>query len=41
MREITAAIVCIAVLYGVDAFWFDGRYFAAASLALRQVYVYW
>jgi hypothetical protein len=36
-----AALVCIAVLYGVDALMFDGRYAASVSSALHEVYAHW
>lgn len=41
LRHIAAAAVCIAILYGIDAWWFDGSYFGAANRALRDVYVHW
>jgi hypothetical protein len=36
-----AALVCIAVLYGVDALMFDGRYAAAVSSALSEISAHW
>jgi hypothetical protein len=35
------AIVAVAVLYGVDAVWFNGWYFAALKDMLSQIYVHW
>jgi hypothetical protein len=35
------AIVCIAVLYGVDAVGFDGWYFAAVKHVISDVYLHW
>jgi hypothetical protein len=35
------ALVCIAVLYGVDALWFDGSYYAAVSHVLSNLYSHW
>jgi hypothetical protein len=37
MRLLGAALVCIAVLYGVDAYWFNGAYFAAATSMMSQI----
>jgi len=34
----TAAIICIAVLYGIDGYWFDGRYFTALTGIASDVY---
>ncbi len=39
--RLSAALVCIAVLYGVDAFAFDGRYFGAVSREIYELYVRW
>lgn len=41
MKELTAAVVCIAVLYGVDAIFCDGRYCAVVSSVISQVYMHW
>ena len=40
-KDLTAAVVCIAVLYTVDALWFGGAHFAAASRVARDVYAHW
>ena len=37
MKPLGTALVCIVVLYGLDAYWFDGRYFTAASHLLSQI----
>jgi hypothetical protein len=36
-----AALVCIAVLYGVDALMFDGRYAASVTAVLSDMYAHW
>jgi len=41
MKELAAALVCIAVLYGVDAFFFDGCYFASLDRMIFQIYMHW
>ena len=41
MKALAAALICIAVLYGVDAFFFDGRYFAILDRVIFQIYVHW
>jgi hypothetical protein len=33
-----AAIVCIAVLYGVDSYFFNGQYYGAFFGMARQIY---
>jgi hypothetical protein len=38
MKPLGIALVCIAVLYGLDAYWFDGLYFTAASHLLSQIF---
>ncbi|HTV35877.1 MAG TPA: hypothetical protein VMF12_05550 [Xanthobacteraceae bacterium] len=38
MKLLTAAIVCLAVLYAVDAFVFGGWYFNVADQAVQQAY---
>jgi hypothetical protein len=38
MKPLGIAIVCAVVLYGVDAYWFNGVYFTAASHLLSQVF---
>ena len=37
MRLLGTALVCIAVLYGVDAYWFNGVYFTAATGMMSQI----
>jgi hypothetical protein len=37
MRLLGAALVCLAVLYGVDAFWFNGVYFIAINSMISQI----
>jgi hypothetical protein len=39
--KLGAAAVCIAMLYGLDALCFDGRYFADLERTLYDVYVHW
>jgi hypothetical protein len=39
--RIDSALVCIAVLYGVDAFLFDGRYVAALGSVIVEIYTHW
>jgi hypothetical protein len=41
MKCLGAAAVCIAVLYGVDVFWFDGWYFASTDRMLSEFYRQW
>jgi hypothetical protein len=38
MRHLTAAVVCLCVLYAVDAMFFDGWYFGVASQAVSQAF---
>ena len=38
MKHLTAAIVCITVLYGVDALFFGGWYFTSATKAIEKTY---
>jgi hypothetical protein len=38
MKQLTAAILCIAVLYGLDAVFFGGWYFSNATKAIEQTY---
>ena len=38
MKHLTAAILCIAVLYGLDAVFFGGWYFSNATKAIEQTY---
>ncbi len=39
--RLSAALVCIAVLYGIDALAFDGRYVTGISHELYEIYVHW
>ena len=41
MRFLGAALVCIAVLYGVDAFFFDGQYGQGIESAISDIYQHW
>ena len=36
MRVFTAAIVCAAALYLLDAYFFDGKYFVALSQVVAR-----
>ena len=38
MKHLTAAIVCIAVLYAMDALLFNGWYFSNATKAIEKTY---
>jgi hypothetical protein len=41
MKELDTALIYIAVLYGVDALFFDGGYFAVLDHMLSQIYMHW
>jgi hypothetical protein len=41
MRLLGAALVCIAVLYGVDAFFFGGRYGQGVDCTISDIYRHW
>ena len=41
MRLFGAALICIAVLYGVDAFFFDGRYGDGEDRVVSNNYQNW
>jgi hypothetical protein len=41
MRFLGAALVCIAVLYGCDAYFYDGRYFAGLQREISDIYQHW
>jgi hypothetical protein len=41
MRPLGTVLTCVAVLYGVDSFWFDGRYFDIANRIISSFYVHW
>jgi hypothetical protein len=38
MKQLTAAIVCIAVLYGIDALFYGGWFFNNATRAIEHSY---
>jgi hypothetical protein len=38
MRILGAALVCAAILYGIDTFMFDGRYFTASARLTSEIY---
>ena len=38
MRNLLAAVVCLAILYGVDAFWFNGQYYHDLIRMLSDIY---
>jgi hypothetical protein len=38
LKPLGIALVCIVILYGADAYWFDGQYFTAASHLLSQIF---
>ena len=41
MRILGAALVCIAVLYGMDAYLSDGHYFASLQRENTDIYQHW
>jgi hypothetical protein len=41
MRFLGAALVCVAVLYGMDAFLFDGRYLASLQREIADIRQHW
>ena len=41
MRFLGAALVCIAVLYGMDAYFYDGRYLASLQRQIADIYQHW
>ena len=41
MKSLGAVLVCIAVLYGIDAFFFDGRYGHGMDHAISDIYRRW
>jgi hypothetical protein len=41
VRLIGAALVCIAILYGVDALLFDGCYVQGVDRAMTAIYRHW
>jgi hypothetical protein len=38
MKHLTAAIVCVTVLYGIDVLFFGGWYYSNATRAIEQAY---
>jgi hypothetical protein len=41
MRFLSAALVCITVLYGVDGFFLDGWYTAAVDRVISNIHLRW
>jgi hypothetical protein len=41
MQAVKAAAICIAVLYGLDAIFFDGRYLTVADHVCSEFYTHW
>jgi hypothetical protein len=41
MMRLDTALVCLAMLYGADALWFDGSYFAAVVHVMSDLYMHW
>jgi hypothetical protein len=41
MRFLGATLVCIAALYGLDAYFYNGQYFAGAERAISDIYRHW
>jgi hypothetical protein len=41
MRILGAALVCIAVLYGLDVYLYNGQYFASLEHGLSDIYRHW
>ena len=41
MRSLGAALICIAVLYGFDAYFYNGRYFASLQKEITEIYQHW
>jgi hypothetical protein len=41
MRFLGAAIVCIAVLYGLDAYFYNGQYVASLERGISDIYQHW
>jgi hypothetical protein len=37
MKPFVAIVVCAAVLYGIDAYWLNGQYFAILEAMLSQI----
>jgi hypothetical protein len=41
MRLLGAALVCIIALYGIDAYFYDGRYVAGLQREIADIYQHW
>lgn len=41
MRFLGAALVCIAVLYGLDAYFYGGQYFGTLERVISDIYERW
>jgi hypothetical protein len=41
MKPLATLAVCLAVLYGVDSVWFNGRYSALVDRVIFQVHACW
>jgi hypothetical protein len=41
MRFLGAALVCIAVLYGFDAYFYNGQYLASLESAFSDISRHW
>jgi hypothetical protein len=41
MKQLTALVVCCAILYGIDAFLFNGWYVSGLEDTAHEVYVRW
>jgi len=40
VKILTAVVICITVLYGMDAYFFNGQYFEAAHRILNELLHY-
>ena len=41
MRFLAAAFVCVAILYGFDAYFYNGRYFIGLQGEIADIYQHW
>ena len=41
MRIVSAVLVCVAVLYGIDAYFYNGQYLASLQRELSDIYQHW
>jgi hypothetical protein len=41
MKFLSAALICVAVLYEMDAYLSDGRYFASLQREIAEIYQHW